>query len=605
MPILNGCLIIARDVPSFVIPVLVDRPGSNHSLIQNIDGDNHVISFSEIDVGNDHEHSSLKIEINTGDQAVWGFRSLMGDIRFCDFATMKLELHQELQANKFSDFPLIESEIARFCSARSQYIKALLKSYDLMRHRSKLSAAIWRDCSVLLPVAKRELAQAIPKHLSQELEHVRLVGDGHTMLLELPEEVREHVSSLGGKALTDTISLGSTFGFDAYAFRFLSASKPTSSRAPTFDEPYGELAPFTGIGEMATKSGRTYHRIRRLIPPWVSKGSRPSSKWPLVTFCVVNTNLATIDRATKFVRARPSQSVKIAIVTLPITFGVSRGHKLDLRLLDTLRPAFDYIFVIGNHVLQMPTGPAPRLAASSRAATYVKACVDGIMQVVWASGAPTTAAEFFSVFPRDGFGLVGRSHGNRATPTEDLLRRAVQTSLNERLPLHLGQRLVVVGPLSVVDNAHVLSFLDRAAEFTLNETMSVVSTNRRAAATLLGFGVRLVAADERRHREFCLELLHSRGFSILREMEAVVYGEFAQGGLIAIGLASSERALDHAADMVRRNLSAKKRFVLTNFATSTSAVEHYWRSRIAVFHYSLLDTFIEGRMSSPPRPRWK
>jgi hypothetical protein len=80
MPHLDGCLIIAKDVPSFVIPVLVDRPGSNHSLIQEIDVENRIASFFEVDVGNAYEDTHFEFELNVGDQAAWGFRSLKGEI---------------------------------------------------------------------------------------------------------------------------------------------------------------------------------------------------------------------------------------------------------------------------------------------------------------------------------------------------------------------------------------------------------------------------------------------------------------------------------------------------------------------------------------------
>jgi hypothetical protein len=477
---------------------------------------------------------------------------------------------------------------------------ALSKSYELMQSRSKLAAAIWRDCSVLLPLAKKDLAQSLPKHLSSELESVRLVGTGNTILLELPRRVHDF---LGSKAtelkLTDTLAVGSAFGLTTYAFQGTDVKAASASPESTFDEPYGELVPFTGIGDMVARNSPSYRRIRRLVPPWISKDSRPATRSPLVTFCVINTDLETIDKALRFATGRAGETIKIAIVTSPITFGTSRGHRLNPRLFDSLRPVFDYVFVIGNHVLQKPTGAAPRLAASSRAVTYVRACVDGVMQVIWASGAPKTPNEFFAIFPRDGFGLVGRASGNKDTPPEEILQKAVESALNERLPLHYGRRLALVGPSSIVDNSHVLSFLDKAADATLNETLSIVSTNRRAAVTLLGFGVKLVQQTERRHREFCLELLHARRFSVLRESEVFVHGEFIKGRTVVIGFSSSERSLGQAAAAVEKT-SAKTRCVLTNFALGSSGVEYYWSRRIAVFHYSLLDTYLERRMSLPP-----
>jgi hypothetical protein len=122
MPILDGYLVIATDVPSFVVPVLVDRPGSNLPLIQQIDTDNRIASFFEMDVGNNYEDtSSFKFEFNVGDKAVWGFRSMTGEITFSDFVTLKEELEDRLFASEFVNFPLIESQIAKFCDLSSAY----------------------------------------------------------------------------------------------------------------------------------------------------------------------------------------------------------------------------------------------------------------------------------------------------------------------------------------------------------------------------------------------------------------------------------------------------------------------------------------------------
>jgi hypothetical protein len=121
MPHLHGFLVVAKDVPSFVIPVLIDRPGSNLPLIQQIDARNRIASFYEVDVGNNYEDASFKFELNVGDQALWGFRSLSGEAIFGEFASLKTELTERLFANEFTNFPLIESQIAKFCELSSSY----------------------------------------------------------------------------------------------------------------------------------------------------------------------------------------------------------------------------------------------------------------------------------------------------------------------------------------------------------------------------------------------------------------------------------------------------------------------------------------------------
>src|SRR5882757_7368645 len=103
MPNLDGYLVIAKDTPSFVIPVLIDRPGSNFSLIQQIGTDHRISSFCEIDVGNNYEHTEFKLDYNIGDQAVWGFRSLDDDTVFADFRAMKEDLKDRLRRGEFDN----------------------------------------------------------------------------------------------------------------------------------------------------------------------------------------------------------------------------------------------------------------------------------------------------------------------------------------------------------------------------------------------------------------------------------------------------------------------------------------------------------------------
>lgn len=598
MPNLDGFLIVARDTPSFVVPVLVDRPGSNHSLIQKIDANHRISAFYEIDVGNNYERSDFKFEFNIGDEAIWGFRDLNGEVTFSDFKAMKDDLKDRQRNGEFKNFPLIESQTANFCDDSSTYIYALSKSYELLQSRSELAAAIWRDASVLLPRAKGDLARVVPKHLATEIESLRLFGAGTAIRLEMSEKLHDFFGSNETEILlTDTMALGRAFGLNSYSFATVSSDTNYVTPESTFDEMYGELVPFTGIGDMAAQNRPSFVRTKRLIPPWIDERKQPSARWPLVSFCVINTDISKIEAASTFAKSRGSETIKIAIVTSPITFGASRGHKLDPTKLDPLRPAFDYVFIIGNHILQRPTGSAYRLAASSRAVKYVRACIDGIMQIVWASGGPSTPKEFFRLFPRSGFGLVGRSLGTKDTPPQDILQDAITSALNERLPLHLGKRLVVVGSPPIVNHNHILSFLDRAAEATLNETMSVVSTSRRAGVTLLFFGIRPVELSEGRHREFCLELLLARGFSILRRNDTVIHGAFFKGKTIAVGFSSSERSLNRVTMAIEKT-STKTRCVLTNFKPSLSSVAHYWSRRIAVFHYSLLDTYLERKMTS-------
>jgi hypothetical protein len=56
--------------------------------------------------------------------------------------------------------------------------------------------------------------------------------------------------------------------------------------------------------------------------------------------------------------------------------------------LSRLREIFDYIFVVENQLLSFRKSAAPQLTLSGRATKYVRACIDGILKIAWASDGP-------------------------------------------------------------------------------------------------------------------------------------------------------------------------------------------------------------------------
>jgi hypothetical protein len=603
VPHVHGFLIISVDSPSFVVPLFVDRPGSNHSLIQEITTDDRVASFLDVDVGNNYEITQETVEIEIGDPALWGFRSLSGEIILGTASEVSKVIKRRLHGGEYRAFPLIETQIAKFCKNARSYASALARSFQTIQKRSSLMANIWRDSVILLPVAKKELARNLPRTLLElDIDNVRLFSHETRIEIIVPHSLLNFYEPQKSQPdFSETLNLGKSFGLSSLSLTGANSdSETTWSKLPTFNETYGELKSFTGIGDLVEKNLPFFNRTHLLIPPWIGRGTRPGAKPPLMSFCVMNTEKRRISAALQFASNVGQGTVKIAIVTLPITFGTSKGHKLDISELISLKPIFDYIFIVGNHVLQKPIGLAPRLAASSRAVKYVKACVDGLMQIVWASTGPKSANNFYEIFSRDGFGLVGRGAGrreylesSRRTSAATALRDALGSALNERLPLHHGKRLVVVGPASIVNDALTIEYMNEAAHSTANEVLSVETNNPKPTATILGFGIKLVKQTDDRLREFCLELLHVRNFTILRVSKTNVVGRFGTGPPVTFGFSPSERSVDH---LLSLKAQTKKRYILTNYTPSNSLSRHCKARKILIFHYSLLDEILSENL---------
>jgi hypothetical protein len=351
----------------------------------------------------------------------------------------------------------------------------------------------------------------------------------------------------------------------------------------------GELISYSSIGDRVQRTSPSVpRRAILLIPPSAGGRMPPKSMRPLVSISVINTEQSNLDAAVRRVNTLSNETIKVAIVTLPITFGTSRGHRLGLIELKALTPQFDYVFIVGNHVLQKPIGRAPRLSSLSRAVKYVKACIDALMQIVWVSRGPKSPANFYRMFPRKGFCLVGRGGGNKNQSTQDTLREAVSSALSTQLPLLTGKRIVVVAPPAIIDDEQTDKFLEEAATHSRRQTLAVQSTGSRLTATVLAFGVAPVEQNVGQYRQFILELLYSRRFNLLRETKRVMFGKFPRTSMIAFRPVSAESEIDDAISNVERT-QAKGRCIITNFSPSGAWYEYCVRRNILAMHHSSLD----------------
>jgi hypothetical protein len=257
---------------------------------------------------------------------------------------------------------------------------------------------------------------------------------------------------------------------------------------------------------------------------------------------------------------------------------------------------FDYVFVVGNHIYQKPIGFAPRLAASNRAAKYVRACMNGLMQIAWAKNGPKTRAAFHKTFPR-GFGIVGRCDLVTAEATgADIIHGAVTNARHERLPIRRAERLAVIAPQTILDRPESELLLGTLANSSKNSVASIPSTDVRQAATLLAFGVKPTRRSAARTKEFGLEVLRSRGFLVERETSELTYGYFANIGSVVVGFSSSETLVDDTISRISRSRT-KQKLILADYDPSPPLFKHCATKSIIIVHFSWLDECLSAHLS--------
>jgi hypothetical protein len=417
-------------------------------------------------------------------------------------------------------------------------------------------------------------------------------GSSSLLQVSINSEEVHFVPQKAEPSLTQTRALAKVFGLSSVTLsRVDSKEKPVI--ASHLNDPYGAIKSFSGIGNLVERGHPYLKSTRAIFAPWTSFEERALSETsrPLIAFAITNTEPRKLGAAQKFAYDFGKNTIRVAIVTLPISFGTINSHKLDIGEIKSTLTEFDYVFVIGNHVLQMPTGAAPRLAASSRAVKYVRACIDGMMQIVWASTGPKTARSFRQIFPSGGLCLVGRG-GNERTGSSDVhpIAAALRGMLNERLPTNQARRYAAIGPYPIIDSEATMRFVEDAAINSRDEVVTIQTLGTRQSITILAFGINPIARSKRRFEEFCSSLLRSSGFDITLNLEEDAAFGFLGKISLAVGFSFSDGYLYDTVRSVRF-FPEKNRFILASYAPSVAVQDYCQQRDVSIFHYSRLDEF--------------
>src|SRR5665213_6236 len=213
MPFLVGFLDPNRGAFGFLIPLFANRYGANYNLVQDIAPDDRVKAFLEFE-GSVNCVSQSTSEVKIGGKAFWAFRyqDRISQGTSEELTTTLLPL---LSQRSFSNTPLLESEIARFCGQQDIYYEALLATFKFLKVFSATAAEIWRDTVVLLPVAKSELATILPRDFlakNPSLADARAWTQEKDLVVELPRRMfSQPTFATGWNELPKTTELAKLF----------------------------------------------------------------------------------------------------------------------------------------------------------------------------------------------------------------------------------------------------------------------------------------------------------------------------------------------------------------------------------------------------------
>lgn len=606
MPLLYGYLNPTSDAPCFLVPLFVEFPGSNRLLVQKISEDDLINSFFEMDIDRSCETTNESFDAQLNQPAFWAFRLNKDEVIQGNAHHVASLLGPYLRKHAFSKYPLIQSQVARFCGDIERHRQALALSFKMLTRHSPIIAEIWRDAVVIAPVARRELSSKARRKLTpEEIDKIRVVGHSSRLSIEIPSSAYDQVAGDSPPTLTETHKIADVFGLSGFYIVRRDLRDELIRTARRRDQFFGIVRSFSGTGFMIARSLNAVEDSGIIFPRSISRleaKAIAANRKPLFVFAITNLATPNVEAALDFARKHDTGPIKVAIALQPLSFGVVRKGETVSPQLERLKGEFDYVFVIGNHILQRPYGDAPGLAASSKAIKYVRACIHTFIEMARADDGPISAAEFRTIFPL-GFCLVGRAYRSwRDLSHSDLLKNAIGSTLNERLSLFDAKRLVIAGPQNIVKDAEVMNFVGDSAARTRDAVVTMESVESRQAITVLALGIELRGTSDLLFRNFCLRLLEFLGWEIsdVRNSPLFVLGRRLESAPTRFGFLTRDGPIDDIVQAIQRRGKKEEAAILTNFKATPTLRAKCGSMGVWIFHYSLLEQYGDIRSGRKP-----
>lgn len=587
MPSLIGFSNPLNQVPGFLIPIFIEHP-FNHVLIQNISHDDKVTAFSQIDLPIDFNAENAEVSfLSVGDSALWAFAFEKNYILSGPSKQLAISLRNRLRKGLFKRLPFLENEVAFFCDDKVSYKRNLSKCFENLRRISPVAATVWRDNVILLPVAKKELSNLTPAMRNPALlSAVRARTSKSVRRIEVPSQLSGADERI---YLPRTFELAKHLELDA-----VHVTQSQLGAKEDFKEPYAVLHGLNGIGRMVErKSPSHFHQEETIWSlPWVHGSSLKgiaSGKFPTFTFVVLSLDDNQLDRAISLAK-RHEDTIYVAIYLPPLSFKNRKGSS-NFAFENELKKYFDYVFVIGNHILLEPDSSASRLAASSRAIKFVRACIESLIYAAWTTETVGNPKQFKKLFPTNGFCVVGRANreGSDHGPT-NVIDRCFATMQSEQLQLRRSRRFLAVGASSIVYSEAMDEAAFENIRLGKDEIMRFEheAGRGREAITTVAFGMEPSRMDRRRFPDFCLALLKSLGWSVVdtrgTEGAECMFSDYR----LSFGFLVRE---DFDNNLFDRLLKRQRRtHVLTNFPPLPK-MRTSKNSPVNFAHYSTLESF--------------
>lgn len=598
MPFLSGFLNPINIQPAFLVPLFVDRAGSNRVLIQKISPNDTVDLFIEFDVEPQYPLDESNIELRPGQLAIWGFVHQNDEILWGNSAELAKQLIALLEQGAFSKTPLLESEVAIFCDRKKLYYNALKRAFRLLGKHSTLAAELWRDAVILLPAAREEIAANLPPDVlarDRGLRQVRVQGNAKQLSLFLPPELYQHWPASATEHLNRTKEMARAFGLSRLlAIKSAPPSLPPTERVIAKDEPFAAIIALSGTGAMVARNAPSDPRhVRFVFHPQRRKVAADPTSPPLFAFHVLNSTYGQVEVALAATGRWTKETVKIAIVMRPVGFGTPRQSRPNLLQLYRLFDAFEYVFIIANHLLQKPGGFAPTLNASHRGISFARAAIDGLMQLVWTQNGPKTAEQFRSRFPSQNYCLVGRtSLRSGEWISADTMNRTLGTMLHPSLPLSKAKRFIALAPDPNFSSDEVHRALQLYTGLDGERIASIAIPKARSINRIFSFAFSIEPEEVSASNffSFCLRLLESLGwvFDHSRIARIALTSYPVENMALAFVLRVDEIA--EAVETVRmRYPGSAKVCVVTNFTPPQRLIRAFRDWSVTIVHYSRLN----------------
>jgi hypothetical protein len=361
-------------------------------------------------------HCGDEICCDINDDAIWGFALSKHSFVIGNYNLVSEFIARALKDRMLENYPFLKLDASKFCERGRVNLSLALDAYNYMYKSFRRSALNWRNNTVILPFLRQDLMEwgkSIGVSGLIDFRNIYVSGDEKNVRidLQLGTAIENFNAVNREEILLRTFSALDKFQIQNVECDYGSGRK---TRKRNQEEFYGVVFPIDGVGRNVILRFPRWEKHIGVFYPFLPP--KNSSNLHLiegasVIFSVFGDRTSNYKEAISSIRSyEHDDRIKVAVVSAPISFGDDYRNPYSLSNLNALKEIFDYIIIIGSHLMNRSGNSYRSLTVSKNASRSAKNAIQAFVDLMGTMDSPFSPDIFKSKFDTSGFVLFGRSH---------------------------------------------------------------------------------------------------------------------------------------------------------------------------------------------------